>query len=434
MFRVLRLQVLIFISLLGVGACKKFIPPNTSANYPFEKRIQSEAQGDITVSVGVPSQEETKQIFGADLYAVDVQPVWFKIQNQTQGSIALLLSSVDPEYYSPNEAAYKTRGVYTKDAQFLREKFFEDMELIPFVAPESEQSGFIFTHVDKGSKYFAADILTNHGFRRFTFVSTVPGLKIDYYEVDFDKLYPPNEIKEVTLNELRRNLEEFSCCTFSKKGELIGDPVNLVVVGHGQDALSAFIRAGWRETEIQKGQTWKTLASYLNRSRYDYAPMSTLWLYKRGQDAGFQKPRETPHERNHFRLWLTPWRFKGQEVWIGAISRDIGLRYTFKSPYMFITHKIDSDVDETREYFLEDLLAVDAVEMVGYVKGVGQVPIQEPKLNPMNDPWFSDGLRLVIFLSDKPVSSQDIKVLDWEFPPERDVGTIERLKEDDLSQ
>ena len=73
-------------------------------------------------------------------------------------------------------------------------------------------------------------------------------LKIDYYEVDFDKLYQPGEIQDLTLEQLKQKIESFPCCTFSKKGQLIGDPVNLVVVGDGEEALSAFIRSGWRET------------------------------------------------------------------------------------------------------------------------------------------------------------------------------------------
>jgi len=415
--------------LLLAPACKKFIPPQ-SAKLPFQNRIQRQIQDDITLSVGVPSREETREIFGDDLYALGIQPVWLKVENGTAKNISVLVSSIDPEYFSPNEAAFKSRGVYSDKAQVKREKFFESMDLFPYVGPSGRESGYVFTRADKGSKYLTVDILTEHDLKRFSYMVQVPGLKIDYYEVDFDKLYQPGEIQNLSLEQLKQKIETFPCCTFSKKGELIGDPVNLVVVGDGEEILSAFVRAGWRETETQKGRAMKVLWSYLNRQRYDYAPMSTLWLFERGQDAGFQKPRETPHERNHFRLWLTPWRYQGQSVWIGAISRDIGLRYTTKSRFMFITHKIDSDVDETREYLLEDLLSVNAVKEVGYVKGVGTVPISDPKLNPMNDPWYSDGLRLVLFLSKDPVDVTDVKVLDWEFPPEREAGPIRSLKLD----
>jgi len=409
---------------LGGLSCKKFAPPATSGDQPFKERIQRETQGDVTVWIGIPSPEETKQIFQTDLYSQDIQPVWIQIQNKSKGPATLLLASIDDRYYSPNEVAYKTTRSYSAQDQIKRERFFEGIVLNPYVGAGETHTGYIFTRVDEGSKYIAADVLTKKNVRRFTYMIKVPGLNIDFYKVDFDKLYKPEEIKEVSLKELRRNLEEFPCCTFSKKGELIGDPVNLVVIAEGKEALSAFIRSGWRETERQKGQTLKTLDAYLNKRPYDYAPMSTLWLYKRGQDEGFQKPRESPHSRNHFRLWLTPWRYQGQEVWIGAISRDIGLRYTVKSPYLFTTHKIDSEVDETREYLLQDLLEVKAIRKFGYVKGVGEVPITHPKLNPMGDHWYSDGLRLVLFLSKKPVNYDDVEILNWEPPPQLEAGSI----------
>jgi hypothetical protein len=47
------------------------------------------------------------------------------------------------------------------------------------------------------------------------------------------------------------------------------------------------------------------------------------------------------------RLWLTNMRYHDKPVWVGQISRDIGIRLTLHSP-TFTTHKIDPDVDEAR--------------------------------------------------------------------------------------
>jgi hypothetical protein len=58
------------------------------------------------------------------------------------------------------------------------------------------------------------------------------------------------------------------------------------------------------------------------------------------------------HERNHLRLWLAPVKFRGKLVWVGQISRDIGVRFTRKT---IVTHKIDPDVDETRGFLVQDL-------------------------------------------------------------------------------
>ena len=40
------------------------------------------------------------------------------------------------------------------------------------------------------------------------------------------------------------------------------------------------------------------------------------------------------------RLWLAPFRFEDRPVWIGQVSRDIGVKITPKSPTL-TTHVID---------------------------------------------------------------------------------------------
>ena len=61
---------------------------------------------------------------------------------------------------------------------------------------------------------------------------------------------------------------------------------------------------------------------------------------------------------------------------IYQISRDIGVRFTKKT---ITTHKIDPNVDETREFLLENLAYAQALKKVGYLKGVGAVPMDQPK-------------------------------------------------------
>ena len=102
-------------------------------------------------------------------------------------------------------------------------------------------------------------------------------------------------------------------------------------------------------------------------------------------------------------------RFEGQPVWIGQISRDIGVRFTTKT---ITTHKIDANVDETREFLIEDLFYSQALSKIGYVEGVGAAPYEEPRGNLTGDPYFTDGLRVVMWVSDSPKSLSELAVLD----------------------
>ncbi len=94
--------------------------------------------------------------------------------------------------------------------------------------------------------------------------------------------------------------------------------------------------------------------SFLFGGEYRYSPVSALYVYGRSQDIALQKVRESIHERNHLRLWLAPMRYEGKPVWIGQISRDIGVKWTLKGG-VILTHKIDPDVDEARDYVHQNL-------------------------------------------------------------------------------
>ena len=116
-------------------------------------------------------------------------------------------------------------------------------------------------------------------------------------------------------------------------------------------------------------------------------------------------------------MWMTPLRFRGNPVWIGQISRDIGVKFTLKSPTIS-THVIDPDVDEARRYLIEDLAYSQALARFGFVKGVGHVSKDAPRKNLVGDPYYTDGLRAVMFFEPRPRTLEDLDFLfQWELPP-----------------
>ena len=141
------------------------------------------------------------------------------------------------------------------------------------------------------------------------------------------------------------------------------------------------------------------------------------------QDVALQKARDNIHQRNHMRLWLSPLRFRGQPVWVGQISRDIGTRLTIHSPYL-TTHKIDPDVDEARTALLEDMAYSQSLVKLGLVKGVGAAEPKSPRENLTRDPYYTDGFRGVMIFTARPTALTEIEFLPWE---SRDGGYIERI-------
>ena len=242
----------------------------------------------------------------------------------------------------------------------------------------------------------------------------MPGLHIDHHNVDWNNLYAKDEFQDIDADALRAYLAAQTCCTTDKTAKGDGDPVNLVVIGAPDEVYAAFIRAGWDESEtITTGTTWKTIQSFIGGGEYRYSPVSGLYVFGRPQDVAFQKARDNIHERNHLRLWMSPVTYKGVPVWMGQISRDIGVHFTKKT---ITTHKIDPDTDETREFLLEDLAYSQALAKFAYVEGAIPAPIDKPRGNFTGDPYFTDGYRLVMWVTSTPVDTNDVEFVDWSLP------------------
>ena len=405
--------------LLFVLLSSATLQAQTTSESSFKDRLQTQQENGIRITAGVPDAKESKQIFGSSLYRRGVQPVWLKVENLRDEHVSFLPVGLDPAYFTPIEAAnldLKDQKINEKRS-LTSQRFFNAGLGNNNVPPGGQSSGYIFSRLDEGTKAFNVDVLGESGLSTFTFFIQVPGLKVDHYEVDWENLYPADQMRDLSKDELIEQLESETCCTTDKKSEGTGDPVNLVVIGNPDDVYYAFIRAGWDETEtINKGSTWKTITSFVGGGEYRYSPVSGLYVFGRPQDVAFQKARDNIHERNHLRLWMAPYRYEGKVVFLGQISRDIGVRFTKKT---ITTHKIDPDVDETREFLLEDLAYSQALAKVAYVEGVGAATIEQPRGNLTGDPYFTNGYRLVLWVSSHPVDIADIQLEQWRIPPPR---------------
>jgi hypothetical protein len=368
----------------------------------------------VRVSAAVPTAAEARALFDVDLIRREIQPIWVKVENHSDHTYYLMPTSTDPNHYSPMEVAYAHSGGISRSQRNAMERFFRSANFRNPILPHTAVSGFIFTNLDEGEKVVQVTLIAAERVKFFTFFLQIPGMRVDYRMVDFDSLYPQEEIVELDEKGLRAALEEMPCCTTNADGTALGDPINLVIIGHFKNIAAAFARRGWLPAEeTYSTAVWKTIKSFLFGSRYRYSPVSPLYLFGRSQDFARQKPRRDIHERNHLRLWYTPFRYQGRPVFVGQVSRDIGVRFTLKARPP-VTHKIDPDVDEARHALVEDMLFSQMVARVGWVKGVGYARPSKPRANLTGDPYFTDGVRTVLLLRQGPIALDQIKSLDWE--------------------
>ena len=404
-------QIIILCCLL-ISGCATYAPPKTE---PTEFHLRAETQniGGVRVSAVVLSAEEGQQIFGSPLAKNNIQPIWLEIENQTDQEFVLMVLSIDPNYFSPGEAAWKSRSFGERGTD-VKIQYFSKLGIPVVFPPLSTSSGFIYSNFDPGAKAIAVELVSEGQIRSFDFVLPIPGFDADFMRTDPENVYTPEEIRNLDLNMLRAYLESLPCCVLGGDRETPGDPVNLVVVGEGPHMLTTFVRRGWDLTEtLTSDSAWQTIMSSIFGSRYRTSPVSPLYLFDRSQDVAFQKARATVDERNHLRLWRTPVNFEDTPVWVGQISRDIGIKLSSKT---FVTHKIDPMVDEARFYVLLDIASSGNLGQAGYTKGVGHSSPKEPRYNYTNDQYFTDGLRMVLFLTEDEITYDKIHWYDWEEP------------------
>ncbi len=406
------------IVVLASAGCAAGFDAKPLDEVPFRERAETQQQDGLKTTVAVPTLEEAREIYGVDLSRKGMQPVWIEVSNEGEIPVWLLPMGLDPAFFSASEAVYPfLKMLSKKDGQALAERA-QALQFRNPIHPKSTGSGFIIVNRDEAFKAVDIDIISREKANSFTFIVVDPSFKGDFTLVDFATLYESSDLVHLEDEEaLREAIEELPCCTTNEKATDQGDPLNLVLIGNVSDIFPAFIRRGWHGTEIIWSKAvLRTVKSFLQGSRYRYSPISPLFVYGRQQDVALQKARGTIHERNHLRLWLSPLRYRGKLVWVGQISRDIGVKFTTKSPTIS-THVIDPDVDEARRYLSEDLAYSQAMARIGFVKGVVEAPREAPRFNLVGDPYFTDGFRAVMFFEPRPFSLGDLDIItDWELP------------------
>jgi len=177
----------------------------------------------------------------------------------------------------------------------------------------------------------------------------------------------------------------------------LGDMVNFVIVGSQKDVQSVLEAATWHvaDTDNRKAILNAVLQTYDNKD-YLAMPMSTLYLFGRKQDFGYEmaEPIAMVASRHHFRIWKAESTWDGKEVWVGAGTHDIGFAKDKRNNN--VTHKIDPAVDGERDNIGMSIQKTNKAKTFSYY--LPPNPVQEAK-NATGDGYHSDGRLLVVLLN-----------------------------------
>lgn len=160
------------------------------------------------------------------------------------------------------------------------------------------------------------------------------------------------------------------------------DPINIGLIGTRRQVKEAMAKAGWHEADKRTPRTLFRMAkAILTRKPYLNAPFSSLYLFGRRQDLGYQKPiGDNPSHRHHVRFWAChlegpdafhhhvhfwnrfhrPGKKFGRQLWVGAASKDVGIMPIRHNAQL--THLVDPDTNAERDLIVNDLRHAHRVE------------------------------------------------------------------------
>jgi hypothetical protein len=422
--------------MLTLAGCATTFAPNRLVTPDELRDVQSKTIGDVGLSVSILTDEQARRHFGVDFARHDLQALWMSVRNGSDRRLWFIRTMLDPDFYSAEEAALLVQDDVPRSSRQPLHQYFRDESIRSQLAPRTVSEGFVFLPRVEGGRYvdirLQADgyledsqkrsALANPGAAparspremRFDFALALPDGDFDYERLEPAHTYEGQTLPNLTTDELRATLERLPCCATDADGEREGDPLNVVIVGESAGVLNSLSRSGWSFTHrIDFRTVRREVGAAIGGTAYPVAPVSSLYVFGRKQDVALQRARRSISQRNHMRLWMAPFRFEEHPVWIGQVSRDIGVKLTPKSPTL-TTHVIDPEVDTTREYLLHSLVGQGFVDRFGFVKGSAAGTASQPRRNLTDDPYQSDGMRLVVVLAPEPIPPDEIRNLLWE--------------------
>ena len=377
------LALFITIMLLGTGGCATWQAPANPDDAALRARAISETVKDVTLSASVLSTADSEQLFGTDINAGGVQPVWIEVRNDSTHTLWLLRSGTDPSYFSPLEVAWPLHSKFAKQSNAQIDDYFDTLAFQNPIPPGTTRTGILFTNRHQRTHVLNVDLLGQQTIFPFTLFLPVPGEQAAVVYETITRYADSRNLDYQDPDELRSALEQLPCCADG------GDPVNMVFIGRFADIAAAVIRRGYRTTQYD---------SDTRQRLFGRPPVVVLRKSAQGSPA------------NWLRMWVAPFRYQGKAVILVQSGRPVGGRFQTAGNH---ESRLHPNVDETRNLTIQDLLYSGGLAQLGFVGGVGAVAATEVENGEIDIYYTTDGLRAVLFFVTRPLALSDIEILDW---------------------
>lgn len=381
----------VMVILCLAAGCSAWHPPAEGGEAAFRARAVSITKQDVSVTAAVLSTADSERMFGADVNATRVQPVWIEVRNGTSQPLSLLRTGSDPDYFSPLEVAWPLHTWFDGRTNDRIDEWFNLQGFRNPIPPGETRSGVVFTNPDRGTKLLNVDLLGNLSLIALTLFLKVPD---DAGDPSFSRplfAYPASAITDYQdLASLRSALERLPCCATDATEQTSEDPLNGIAIGDIDDFGAAMVRRSYRR----------------NQQAFDNAQ----YVFGRIPDAVLRKQAQAGAPATWIRAWRAPLSFGGRPVYVLQFGRPVGGRFAASS----VAPVLHENVDEARNLVVQDCMYSEGLETLGFVGGVGPTAHMQERATLGGARYFTDGLRAVMFFVTRPLSLSDLEILDWE--------------------
>jgi hypothetical protein len=384
--------VLLIVCMLALVGCATWQAPTEIDYSEIRSRAITAKVNKVQLSAAVLSTRDSQRIFGANINETSVQPVWIEVKNPTSQTLWLLQAGTDPDYFSPLEVAWSFHTTFSGESNARIDEYFDARGFKNPIAPGATQAGIIFTNPHHRTRLLNVDLLGQGKLIPFTLFLPVPDDEAEEDVVDIlQRIAVTKTVEYQKEDAFRAALEQLPCCASDAEQMAPGDPLNVIMVGDFADIASAFVRRGYRQAALE----------------FD----SMQHMFGRPPDIVARKSGQGGVPANWVRMWVAPLRYRGQSVFITQVGRPVGGRFTDYESKKLILH---SNVDEVRNLLIQDLLYSGGLGKLGFVTGVGEASLEQPRDSLGKTLYYTDGLRAVLFLQTRPVALSGVQILDWD--------------------
>lgn len=175
-----------------------------------------------------------------------------------------------------------------------------------------------------------------------------------------------------------------------------GDMVNFAIIGTQDQVQKAFTAAGWTGVDkTTQDAIVHGLLATLSHEAYTEMPMSVLYLFSRPQDLSYARadPLAVAAIRHHLRVWKSTEMIENKPLWVGSATHDNGFEKDQRNGD--VTHHIDPNIDEERDFIEQSFAAAGVMSGAAYVTPANPL---KTAVTATGGSFHSDGRIVVIAL------------------------------------